>query len=333
MLVLLVLVLVLLVLLVRELLPSTAWLADVPHIELCVTARCVFHSLPPSPLGARAGGHRVFPFISADLVVVLSCLTTTYPLPTVALRCSHCLLHHDCTTKDILLTPYSSQLVGQAIFNRREFHSPRPKTRTFCSLHLSLRLATKTAYAETRLPPTRSDRQLGSLSLSHSLPPAPTNPFSRVELECAEPVSPVLVGSEPGQLSTFCSSHRQPEALLQAFVSRHRLPYCCAGTLSHRSRLPFPALPCPALPSPSSSPYITYLHARTRSRRLDSLSTVQCIGLGWRKTRAIPTEFHRRQQREWGVSSPPLHPSSPARRISSHCTATDPIVWYLSDLH
>lgn len=198
---------------------------------------------------------------------------------------------------------------------------------------LSLRLATKTAYAETRLPPTRSDRQLGSLSHTHSLPPAPTNPFSRVELECAEPVSPVLVGSEPGQLSTFCSSHRQPEALLQAFVSRHRLPYCCAGTLSHRSRLPFPALPCPALPSPSSSPYITYLHARTRSRRLDSLSTVQCIGLGWRKTRAIPTEFHRRQQREWGVSSPPLHPSSPARRISSHCTATDPIVWYLSDLH
>lgn len=172
-----------------------------------------------------------------------------------------------------------------------------------------------------------------SLSHTHSLPPAPTNPFSRVELECAEPVSPVLVGSEPGQLSTFCSSHRQPEALLQAFVSRHRLPYCCAGTLSHRSRLPFPALPCPALPSPSSSPYITYLHARTRSRRLDSLSTVQCIGLGWRKTRAIPTEFHRRQQREWGVSSPPLHPSSPARRISSHCTATDPIVWYLSDLH
>lgn len=176
MLVLLVLVLVLLVLLVRELLPSTAWLADVPHIELCVTARCVFHSLPPSPLGARAGGHRVFPFISADLVVVLSCLTTTYPLPTVALRCSHCLLHHDCTTKDILLTPYSSQLVGQAIFNRREFHSPRPKTRTFCSLHLSLCVSRPRQHTPKPgyllLDPTDS----WALSLSHTHSPSLLHP-------------------------------------------------------------------------------------------------------------------------------------------------------------
>lgn len=175
MLVLLVLVLVLLVLLVRELLPSTAWLADVPHIELCVTARCVFHSLPPSPLGARAGGHRVFPFISADLVVVLSCLTTYY-IPTA----------YSSTAVLPLLAPsrlhyegHTTHAIQFPVGGPGHIQSPGiPLAATedadlLFTPSLCLRVATKTAYAETRLPPTRSDRQLGSLT--HTLPPSCTH--------------------------------------------------------------------------------------------------------------------------------------------------------------